>query len=107
LPIAFAGLITVAGTHGRCQEELTVASAVEINAQCRALATALSLDLGSLPALDPSGDSLNKWHAEQEPSRGPGALPWQSDPDAAFYVALFGSVAAYSLEHKAAVGYSC
>jgi hypothetical protein len=108
LPIPFAGVLVVPDVDGKCQARLTVGSAVEIAAKCQALATAISLDLSTVPAIeDPMGYALNRWRDGQVPAADPGAPPWQRDLDAAFYVALFGSAAGYSIRHNAAVGWSC
>jgi hypothetical protein len=108
LPVPFAGVLVVPGVEGRHQRVLTIGSAVEITAKCQALADALCLDLGALPPIESQdGYVLVGWRAQLEPSADPSATPWQRDPDAAFYVALFSAVADYCLRHNTAAGYEC
>jgi hypothetical protein len=106
LPLPFAGVLTVPGVAGPYSEELTIASAIQIDAQCQALASAVELDWSLLPPLSPRGYVINGWHESLTPSGDSRAAAWQRDPDAAFFIAVYGSAAAYAIRHNTAVGYS-
>jgi hypothetical protein len=106
LPIEFSGLLVVPAVSGIYQDQLTIASSIDILGQQEAIASSIGFPLDSVPQLDPSGYIINHWHEEQQPSVDPADPVWRRDPDIAFYLALFWSVAKYSVVHQAAVSYT-
>ena len=104
LPFAFSGLLSVPGVQGSYNAELHIASAVEVGALCREMATAIDFSI-EVPALDPEGYVFNEWRDEMTPSTDPNDPLWRRDPDLTFHLALYRAVANYSIEHNEAVGY--
>lgn len=82
-----------------------IGSAVEISDQCRSLAEKVGFPSAEVPALDPRGYAILDWYDELTASGSIDDPIWRRDPDFAFYLALFGSVAAYSVDHNEAVAY--
>jgi hypothetical protein len=106
LPIEFSGLLVVPGVTGIYQEQLTIASSVDIVRQHEAIAKVIDFPLASVPQLHPHGYVINDWHEEMERSEDPNDPEWLRDPDIAFYLALFWSVAKYSLDNHEPVAYT-
>lgn len=106
LPIAFRGVLTVPDVPGNYHPELRLASAVDIAARCAALARSMNFPSDEVPELEASGYTLSGWrHSLTQPGSTASSVV-TDDPDLSFYLALYSSVAAYSLEHHAAVGYA-
>jgi len=106
LPLEFSGLLVVADVTGIYQEQLTIASSIDILRQQEVIAEIIDFPLASVPPLDPRGYVINDWHDEMERSEDPNVPLWRRDPDIAFYLALFWSVARYSRDNHEAVAYT-
>jgi hypothetical protein len=106
LPIEFSGVLSVADVGGIYDEQLTIASAVDIARQIEAMAEVVAFPLRSLPSLDPRGYVINDWHEAMTASADPAEPIWRRDPDVAFYLALFWSAATYAIDHHEAVAYT-
>jgi hypothetical protein len=106
LPLDFSGLLVIPEVAGAYQEFLTIGSSVDILKRQSAIAAEINFPLPSVPPLSPDGYVINDWHEEMEASADPNDPVWRRDPDVAFYVALFWSVAKYSVENNQAVRYT-
>jgi hypothetical protein len=105
IPTPFNGLLVIPTVTGIYNAAMTVASAVQVAAQCNALAEAIEFPRGIVPPLDPSGYVINDWRDQLVASDDSSARIWERDPDVAFYLALFGAVAEYAISQNVAVGY--
>ncbi len=103
LPVPFSGLATLPGVPGIYNDNMTIASSVQLVAQCDALVSAIGMPVDDLPELGCL--AFNQWHDNLEVTGDRKAPIWRRDRDLRFHLALYREVAHFSVNTNAVVGY--